>query len=205
MRIIFGIFLAMQMNSDLNPSQSTLERLEKAEQLKMAGQHKEALDILETLLAEDPQNVSALEEIADNELSLDHFGRAQKAAKQAIELDGDSYTGYYILGFLSSRKCEWNDALKLLQKANTLKPNNPEILRCLGWYLFSGGHITQGIVTLERSLNLYSENTMTLCDLGVTHLQVRNFAKAKSLFSRTLDLDPENRRARECKDMVESM
>jgi len=185
------------------PQPHILEMLEKAERLKIHGKHKEALAILEELLLEDPRNVSALEEIADNELALEHVNRAKKAATQAIDLDAESYTGHYILGFLLSQCEEWPKALKHLQLANNLKSNNPEILRCLGWALFNSGQHTQGIVTLERALNLDCENPLTLCDLGVIHLQVKNFPKAKALFARALDLDPENDRAKECKEAVE--
>jgi len=52
---------------------------------------------------------------------------------------------------------------------------------------------------------LDSDNPLTLCDLGVTHLQVQNFGKAKALFTRALDLDPENARARECREAVERL
>ena len=40
-----------------------IERLEAAEQLKLAGEYQQALIILEQLLVEDPENVSALEEV----------------------------------------------------------------------------------------------------------------------------------------------
>lgn len=182
-----------------------LERLEQAESLKLMGRYTEALEILEELLIEDPQNISALEEIADNELSLDNFDRAETAANRAISLDDKSYTGLYILGFIKSHHEKWDEAIILLKKSNALKSNNPEILRCLGWALFNAGQKAQGIVTLERSLNLDSENPLTLCDLGVTHLQVNNFPKAKSLFARALELDPENTRARECVEAVERL
>ena len=185
-----------------NTSSNTLERLEKAEQLKLEGHHKEAIEILEMLLLEDPQNVAALEELADNELSLEHYERAHTAANQAVTLDDNSYTGFYILGFLSSYREQWTEATESLKKANMLKPNNPEILRCLGWALFNEGHRAQGIVTLERALNLDDENALTLCDLGVAYLQTKNFTKAKSLFIRALELDPENERARECVEAV---
>ena len=184
---------------------NVLERLERAEQLKMMGQYKDALEILEQLLIEDPENVSALEEIADNELSMENYERAEVASKQAIDLDDQSYTAYYILGFIKSHNEQWDPALSLLKEANSLKPNNPEILRCLGWVLFNCGQKAQGIVTLERALNLDSDNPLTLCDLGITHLQVRNFKKAKSLFSRALDLDPDNKRAQECVQAVERL
>ncbi len=184
---------------------STLARLEEAERLKIAGQHSEALAILEELLVEDPTNIAALEEVADNELSLGRYDRSERAATQAIDLDKNSYTGLYILGFLHSQQEEWAKAIGLLRKANALKANNPEILRCLGWALFNAGERAQGIVTLERSLNLESDNPLTLCDLGVTHLQVRNFTKAKALFARALELDPSNQRARECVEAVKRL
>jgi Flp pilus assembly protein TadD len=92
-----------------------------------------------------------------------------------------------------------------LKEANRLKPNNPEILRCLGWVLFNINQRPQGVVTLERSLNLDRDNTLTLCDLGVAYLELKNFSKARALFGRALDLDPTNPRARECVSVVEKM
>lgn len=188
-----------------NPSQEVMERLEMAEQLKIEGKHAGAIVLLEQLLLEDPENVSALEEIADNELSLGHFARAEAAALQATLLDSGSYTGYYILGFLHSHASRWEEATRQLQKANVLRPNNPEILRCLGWTLFCGGKRAQGIVTLERALNLDPESTLTLCDLGVSYLHMQNFPKSRSLFERALDMDPANPRAQECLEAVERL
>jgi tetratricopeptide (TPR) repeat protein len=188
-----------------HPSSDTLERLEKAEELKLQGDNTAALEILETLIMEDPSNVSALEEIADNELSLHQFTRAEAAAKRAVELDNLSYTGHYILGYIYSHREKWEQALEHLELANRKRGNNPEILRCLGWALFNSGKRTQGVVTLERALNLDSSNPLTLCDLGVAYLKAQNFPKAKTLFSRTLDLDPYNSRARECVQAVEKL
>ena len=190
------------MPHTVDPSPDTVEYLEQAERLKLAGKYDEALAILEGLLIEDPENISALEEVADNELSLGHFDRAQAAAAAAVALDTESYTGYYILGFLRSHEEQWSEAIDLLRKANVLQPNCGEILRCLGWALFSGGQCAQGIVTLERSLNLDPENTLTLCDLGVSYLQSQHFIKAKTLFLRALDIEPDNLRARECMQML---
>lgn len=182
-----------------------LALLEEAEKLKLNGKHEEAIELLESLIIEDPTNVSILEEIADNELSLEHHDRAINAAKQALSFDEDSYTALYILGFLSSQKEQWIDSITYLTKANKLKPNNPEILRCLGWSLFCTGKRTQGIVTLERALNLDADNPLTLCDLGVTYLQAHDFKKAKALFNRTLDIDPFNARAKECIVLVQKL
>ena len=186
------------MYDDSAPISDTLARLEEAEKLKLMGRSEDALVILEQLLIEDPENVSALEEVADNELNLEHFDRAEAAAKRSVTLDDESYTGHYILGFLRSAAQEWEEGIKHLKRANAIRPNNAEILRCLGWALFNAGQKAQGVVTLERALNLDDENPLTLCDLGVAYLQTRNFTKAKYLFDRALELDPENPKALEC-------
>ncbi len=179
--------------------------LERAEQLKFQGQHQEAIELLENLVLQDPENVEALEEVADNELSLEHFERAEVAAKRALALDVGSYTAHYILGYVESQRNHWPVALMHLKEANRLKANNPEILRCLGWALFRGDQKPQGIVTLERALNLDRESVFTLCDLGVVHLEMGNLRKARALFQRALDLEPDNPRARECVDAIERM
>lgn len=179
--------------------------LEEAERLKLNCQHTESLALLEGLLAKDPGNVAALEEVADNELSLEHYDRAVTAAAQAVALDQGSYMGHYILGFVASHREDWEVSLRELQVANRMKPGNAEILRCLGWALFRAGKRVQGIVTLERALNLDPDSTLTLCDLGVCYLEARNFPKAETLFARARDLDPSNDRAQECLAMVMRM
>ena len=97
------------------------------------------------------------------------------------------------------------EAVTFLQRANALKSNCSEILRCLGWALFCDGKRTQGIVTLERALNLDHESTLTLCDLGIAYLQLKHTSKARALFLRALDLEPHNVRARECFQALERM
>ncbi len=176
--------------------------LRHAEDLKLEGKYAEAIAVLEQVLITDPNNVEALEEIADNELSLEHYDRAENAAKSAIAVDAESFTGYYILGFVASHKEQWEESVRMLRTANGLKHNNPEILRCLGWALFSSGDNVDGVVTLERALNLDATNPLTLCDLGVVYLRLNNFAKAKALFQRALDVDPGNTRALDCLQMV---
>jgi Flp pilus assembly protein TadD len=179
--------------------------LEEAEQLKLDAKYEGALAVLHRVLMEDPGNVTALEEVADNEVSLGRYDRASAAAKRAVELNDGSSMGHYILGFIASLKENWDVALKELQLANKLRPNDPEILRTLGWTLFNAEQPVQGVVTLERSLNLDPENAMSLCDLGVCYLRLQNYGKAHVLFSRALELDPANQRAKECVEAVARM
>lgn len=179
-------------------SKNIMEALEKIEDLKIKGKHKESIKEAHKVLIDDPNCVPALEEIADNYVSLNDFNSAKKAANRALNLDKNSYTAHYILGFLNSQNQNWDLAIKHLQTSNSLHPNNPEILRCLGWAIFNSKSRAQGVVILERSLNLDPENSLTLCDLGVCNLQIKEFNKSIELLKKALEIDPENNRIKEC-------
>lgn len=179
--------------------------LAQAETLRLDGRYAEAILLLEHVLAESPDDIEALEELADNELSLEHFDRAKIAASRALTLDPKSAAAHYVLGFVASQAEEWAFSAESLKTANALSPNHPEILRCLGWTLFHNGSEIQGMVTLERSLNLDPENPLALCDLGIICLKQKDPTKAKALLKRALDMDPLNTRAQECFDMVSKM
>jgi len=175
-----------------------LDALEQVELLKLSGEHAKSIEVAQKLLVADPDCVAALEEIADNYVSLDEMEKAEKAAHRALALDHNSYTAYYILGFLASNQQKWDISVEFMKKANSLHPNNPEILRCLGWSTFNANKRAQGIVILERALNLDPENSLTLCDLGVCYLQVKNFEKSVELLKKAMDIDPDNKRIQEC-------
>ena len=181
-----------------DPSASPLE---EARQLKFQAAHEEALKLLEELLIADPNNVEALEEVADNELSLAQYERAEQAARSVLILDPRSCNAHYILGFIASHRERFEESVRELKLANQTEPNDPEILRCLGWSLFSSGDDVAGLVTLERALNLEPENPLILCDLGVVCLKQQEYSKAISLLERALEIDPTNDRARECLEM----
>lgn len=175
-----------------------LSALEQIEELKLQGEHAKSIEEAERLLFRDPDCVPALEELADNYVSLDEFKKAEKACRRALNLDQGSHTAYYILGFIASHQQDWETAAGHLKKANELHPNNPEILRCMGWSLFNRGKRTQGIVVLERALNLHPQNSLTLCDLGICYLQVKNFDKSVELLKKAMEIDPDNQRIQEC-------
>lgn len=175
----------------------SLERLEQARSCKERGEYAEALSLLEAILVENPGSAVALEEVAENEWCMEHVQRALKAARRAVALHRESAMGNFILGLVALRKSEWGPAVESLQCANRSQPDTPDILRSLGWALFHQGETTQGVVTLERALNLEDGNTHTLCDLGEVYLALRCIPKARPLFLRALDIDPGSSRARE--------
>ncbi len=179
-------------------STEVMDALDRIEELKLNGEHEKSIQEAQRLLFSDPDCVGALEELADNYVSLERYEEAIKACNRAMKLTSKSYTAHYILGFIFSQRQQWAPAVEHLRKSNTMHPNNAEVLRCLGWANFNGGKRTRGLMTLERALNLDPENSLTLCDLGICYMQVKKFDRSIQLLKHAMELDPKNPRIREC-------
>ena len=154
--------------------------------------------ICEKILLMDLNCVEAFEEIGDNYLSLRNFDKARKALDRALSLNSHSANANYLQGFLKSAVGDFEESVRLLERADELQPNHPEILRCLGWSYFHSGHKKKGIILLERALALAWDDCLILCDLGVCYLNERDFGRSISLFRKVLQLEPGNEKAREC-------
>ncbi len=174
-----------------------MQELARSEEYKLTGKHIKALDIAEKVLIEDPGCIEAAEEVADNYLSLDRLEEAKKAATHALMLHGGSYIAHFVIGFVASEQEQWDDAVVHFQTSNVGQPNNPEILRCLGWTLFHSGAQEEGVATLLRSLHLRQEDPAILCDLAACYLQLNNFDKSIHLLERAIRVDPSDHRVEE--------
>lgn len=87
--------------------------------------------------------------------------------KVARELHSDSATGTYLMGYILISRGQFSEGIDYLERANKLFPNNPEILRNLGWGYTVLGKVQKGIVLLKRALNLAPDDELIMEDLGV--------------------------------------
>ncbi len=170
--------------------------------MKSEGKHLEAIRLCERILLSDLECVEAYEEIGDNFLSLRKYEQAEKALRQAVKLNNKSANANYLLGFVYSCTGKWDDSVSLLEKADTVHPNHPEILRCLGWSMYHQGQRKRGVILIERSLFLAPHDPLILNDLGVVYLNEKNFDRAALLFKKTLQIEPDNEKAKECLNAV---
>ena len=115
------------------------QALKIADEKKLMGLHDEAIAICEDILCDDLDCNEAFEEIGDNYLSLRQFDKAIVALKQAKRVSPQSANAHYLLGFAYSVINEWKESIYELEIADSLEPNHPEILRCLGWSVFHYG------------------------------------------------------------------
>lgn len=170
----------------------------EAERKKIEGRHEEAIQICQNILNYDLDCTEALEEIGDNFLSLREFEKARKALERAMQINSESANANYLLGFTQSALGNWKLSIQLLERADEIQPNHPEILRCLGWSIFHYGQRKKGIIILERALTMAGEDCLIMCDLAVCYLNERDFQRTINLLRNALMLDPENEKAKEC-------
>ena len=121
----------------------------EADRQKMEGNHQDAIKTCERILVADLTFIEAYEEIGDNYISLKKYAKARKALEKALDLEPASANANYLLGFVNSAQKKWDEAIRLLEKADFLQPNHPEILRCLGWAMFQQGQRKRGIILIK--------------------------------------------------------
>ena len=201
---IFGTIIRLQKTENQKHMQENKDNgeynylIDEADKLKMSGEHQQAIKVCEKILAQDLDFEQAYEELGDNFLSLKEYDKAEKALIQALRINPQSANAHYLIGFTHSALSNWFDSIEHLETADRLQSNHPEVLRCLGWSIFHSGKRKQGLIILERALNLNPKDPLILSDLGICYLNDKNFNRADELFKKVLEIDPENKKVKEC-------
>lgn len=105
--------------------------IENIETLKGSGNYKKAREVAEKALVEHADDYRLYEEIADIALFEGNIPEAKSMLAHAESLHDASATGVYLRGYAAIAENDFQKAIEYLTKANTLFPNNPEILRNL--------------------------------------------------------------------------
>lgn len=186
-----------------NYPEHILKMLEQSENLKLSWDYEWALAIAQKIVIEDAECVPALEEIADNLLSLAKKKECEKTLQYILSLTNASYTANYIYGFLLSKDWKFEKSVEFLEEANHIKQNNAEILRCLWWSLFMSWNKKRWLLILERARNLFPDDVMILCDLAVCYIDLKENDKAMSVLLKAKEIDPSDERVARSMGMIE--
>ena len=179
--------------------------IEKLEGLRQEEKYEEAIELANKLICKDPSFAQAYEELGDVFLCQKELTKAEKALLYAVKLDPTSTNAHYLLGFCYGASGRYEESVASLKVADGLWPNNPEVLRCLGWSIFqvSAGKRKEGIEVLERAVALRPMDVLTMTDLGVCYLTDRQFEPATSILTEALKLSPDDERIKEALENAE--
>lgn len=124
-------------------------RLYLASQRLLANRHAEAAALLEQVLAVDPDNVVALNDLAWS-LQAQKDARALGYAEKALRLAPDSPVVLDTLGWIHAGAGQPDKALPLLRRASALAPDSNSIRFHLGMVLARSGNKAAARTELQR-------------------------------------------------------
>ena len=87
-----------------------------------------------------------------------HYDVMEKAMRRVMTSQPDNAQAYNALGYsLTERNTRLPEALKLLQKASTLSPDDPYIMDSLGWVKYRLGDKQQALELLRRAYGIQAQ------------------------------------------------
>lgn len=137
------------------------------ESLKAQQKFSTAINLLEKSIITYPWDYRLYEELADIYLYKGELAKALKSINFALSLHSNSATGNYLKGFILLSQDKVIEAIKFLEKSNTLTHNNSEVLRNLGWAYHIKGENIKGIAILKRALNIAPDDELITEDLAM--------------------------------------
>jgi len=158
--------------------------IEKVEHHKSQHEFEKARTIVEQAIIKYPSDFRLYEELADILLYAGDIKSAKKAIDYAQDLEPESATGLYLMGYIATLDDDFNTAVEHLERSNTKSPNNAEVLRNLGWSYTMMGQVRKGIVLLERALSLNPDDQLIMEDLGMALLNEGNTIEARTLLKK---------------------
>ncbi|MFM6475878.1 MAG: tetratricopeptide repeat protein, partial [Dolichospermum sp.] len=125
------------------------------------GKLGEAVQAYEKLLTHEPNNGEAAVELALIQMYIDDQ-KAELNAQKAIQLQPKDGRGYGILGLVNCRKSNWTEAVKYLQQAANLSPQEAWIQANLAWALGKIGNWQQAEIAVNQALSIDANCTFSL-------------------------------------------
>ncbi len=133
----------------------------QAHNLVNQGKLSEAVQAYEKLLQKESNNGEAAVELA---LILIHLNdsQAEAAAQKATQLKPNDGRSYGVLGLIHCRRAKWAEAVRQLQQAANLSPQEAWIQANLAWALGKSGNWQQAEMAVNMALQLDSNATFAL-------------------------------------------
>jgi Flp pilus assembly protein TadD len=114
--------------------------------------------------------------------------------EKAVHASPEVPLSQYLLGCALGRLGKFERALHHLYTADRLRPNDPEILRNIGWMKCMSGDVKDGRTYLRRSIKLDPKNGLAYNDLGASYMFTRDFNArlAERWLKKALQTEPNN-------------
>jgi len=176
----------------LNPRQSDAHLLLGLTYLQ-TEQYAKASQIFEDGIRYNPGNPDLHFNLGTAYDKLNRFDELVKAMETALRLDPQHADALNYLGYTyTERGIKVEEALSLIKRAVSLKPNNGYYVDSLGWAFFKLGQLDSALVEMKRAVSLVADDPVIYEHLGEIYFQQNHVSEAREAWLHSLELDPTN-------------
>jgi len=178
--------------------------LTEADLLREAERPAECVELLTGVLRDRPESIWLLYTRAICAVDNDDLELAEQDLRRIIQIDGDNAMALNALGYtLTDLTSRHNEALRLIERALELEPEDPAVLDSMGWVKFRLGQPEQALGYLEDAFEL-DENPEIGAHLAEVLWVLQRRDESRELIGRLLDQYPDDRLLRDTRDRLES-
>ena len=162
--------------------------------LTQAQQHQLALNILDEAIASFPDDITLRYNRSLLYEKLDRVQSTEADLRHILTLDPDNVLALNALGyFLTSYTERHQEALIMIEKALSQRPDDPAIMDSMGWVLFHLGEYQRALDYLRRALDKFPDGEIA-AHLGEVLWTIGEMQQAKAVWSQALAQQPNDPR-----------
>lgn len=143
-------------------------------------------------LGNDPLNAVFLCERGRLYYERDEFQKAEEHYSKAIASDPDYLDAWFNRVEALKRLNRSDEALKMLEELKKLRPDDPDVIGQLGWFVLRTGNLVRARKELETLVRLDPGSNTTSNYMGVLAFFEERYHDAEAEFQKALKLDPAN-------------
>lgn len=117
----------------------------------------------------------------------------------------NQWIDHYLLGCAYGRTMRYAPAIKHLNIADRLNPDNTEVVRNLGWIRCMQEKKSSGRELLQRAIHLDPENALAYNDLAASYMFEENLEEAQKWIKKAIEIDPEDEFIVSTADKIEEL
>jgi tetratricopeptide (TPR) repeat protein len=169
-----------------------LEKIDSVIELYSNGQIQEALETIEALSKDFPNNPLLLNISGVCYAGLSLMDDAVKSYEKAVSIKPDYADAHFNLGNILRDLGDLDGAIKSFVKTIEIMPEYDEAQYNLGVTLQELGQLDEAIEQYEKALSINPENTDLILNLGFIYQSLGQIDEAIEQYDNALTIDPDN-------------
>lgn len=175
-------------------SEHTQRYIAEAELLADAERYEEAMAVYDEALESSSEKTTLLYARA---LTAEKFGRIdllERDLKQILSIDPNDVQALNALGYtLADRTERYAEAMRYIEQAYAMQPEDPAILDSMGWGLYRLGRHQEALEYLRRAAEQLPRDAEIAAHLGEVLWVTGQQQKARQIWERAQEVAPEHK------------